>query len=309
MFKKKMPQAREDMLSEAVSCYRLVPALKILIDGKTMLKGSPDLAKIQRAAHKGVIDWLYGMHGDRSGCANMLQEFLQRNQEWIRYVYSDMMQYNELLGGYTHITDTHYMTRMAEEALYFEWDLDTFRLSDLEEFSLIDIGCGPFSHFHNFHNANPGTLKRYCGIDKRDMGAYGLVLEGKFNSEEEKSHNNDCEVAFMKCDVSKDRNKLIDIGLDCEVLFFGEMLHCTADPLNVLAWCIDAMGHVQIVKILELKEDGAGLDICFDFHMRTHSPGHAITADMAMHFAGMLGWQLQCQEASSQHVMYTMTRG
>ncbi len=299
----------EELMSAAISSYRLIPALKVLIDGDEILKGDNKAKYIKRAAYNGVVAWLNTIVGDRRICGNILQEFLQRNKEWIRYAYSDMAQYNELLGGYTHIAATHYMPRMLEEGLYYDWNWDAFRLSDLKEFSLIDIGCGPFSHLHTFHSANPATLKKYCGIDKRDMSPTALKLEKQYNTEEQRTHGNDCEVAFMKCDVNKDKSKLIDIGLDCEVLFFGEMLHCVEEPMNVLAWCIDAMESVQIVKILELKEDGAGLGICFDFHMRVHSPGRELTANAIMHMAGVLGWQIQTEEASSQHEMYTLTRG
>lgn len=299
----------EELMSAAISSYRLIPALKILVDGDEMLKGSDRAIWIKKAAYTGVVAWLKTVFGDTEGCANLLQEFLQRNKEWIRYAYSDMLQYNELLGGYTHLAGTHYMPRMLEEAHYYDWNWDAFRVSALKEFSIVDIGCGPFSHFHTFHNANPATLKNYCGVDKRDMGPTALRLEKEYNTDEKRSHDNACEVAFMKCDVSNNSDKIIDIGLDCEVLFFGEMLHCVRSPLNVLTWCIDAMESVQIVKILELKEDGAGLSICFDFHMRVHSPGQAFGMNGILYCANKLGWQVKMEEASSQHEMYTLTRG
>ena len=299
----------EELMSAAISTYRLIPALKVLIDGDTILKGHENEKYLKCSAYRGVLDWLSIVCGDRVACANILQEFLHRNKEWIRYAYADMCQYNELLGGYTHIASTHYMPRMLEEAKYYNWNLDAFQISEFEEFSLIDIGCGPFSHFHSFRSSNPSTLKRYCGIDKRDMGVYALKLDEQCRDEERAKCDNDCEVAFMKCDVAVDRDKLIDIGLDCEVLFFGEMLHCVAEPMKVFAWCVDAMESLQIVKILEPKCDGAGLDICFDFHMMSHSPGRALDSDTVMHMAGIFGWHLSMMEASSQHVMYTLTRG
>lgn len=297
-------RATECFLSKALSSYRLTAAIAILTPGGKKQN--------KEAAWKFVIDCFmdeYKEHMSPSAMQatiNMLAFRLLSLGDWAKYVAADMVKYADMVldgeieeaGGELDIEKLcmkHYHSRMEAQAKLIFMQNDVFLYHGLEEYYVLDIGCGTMPYFKIMcRNAWVSSrIKEYIGIDKREVTGYPDDSRIRFLQHSFED--------FMCNRATTEEYKKTNYILLCE------FLHCVEDPEHIIKSLMLHFPNLKTIKIVEVKPDSS-LGFGFDFHMKMHTEGISteINEEMLGHLAYKHNLLFDRKDLSTQHVVYSL---